>query len=355
MNEMAFPREGPPASAGPMNPFASNPSMGMMGSGVGMGGMGGMVEDFSRMPAPLSRMPGTVYDPMPGIPGEVVVAERIEEPTYLGERFLGQEWIYGVKPYVTMEKMVEVPQTIVKERVRHVPKPEIVERVIEVPKVGYTERTLKAAPKTVTKHGIDEVHRGVVSETMQRQIPGDVKIQERLIEIPKMEYREIIEYEDRIEYREVPVDKIIEVPEIEYVIRPVERYVPQTYVQEYFVDTYTEVPVAQIQEVENYQYVPVIQPVPNYIATPVPTKVPIPASQGMNSGMMGGMGMSGRFPSMPGPMETSGRFAPGMMPGLSMRGMNAVPGSMNMGNTMNMGNAFASYDPTRFMGTGVMR
>eukprot|EP00438_Fugacium_kawagutii_P015996 Skav226893 [mRNA] locus=scaffold2258:29626:34587:- [translate_table: standard] len=36
------------------------------------------------------------------------------------------------------------------------------------------------------------------------------QIQERLIEVPKVDWVERVEYEDYVEYREVPVDKIIE-------------------------------------------------------------------------------------------------------------------------------------------------
>merc|ERR1719326_564033 len=162
----------------------------------------GYVEDFSRMPAPTMRGPPGVYDPMPGIPGEVVVGERIDAPQFLGQRVVGQEWIHGVKPYVTMEKVVEVPQTIVKETPRMVPKPEIVERIIQVPKIGYTERSTRApAPREpVYQERIIEVPRNPAVETIQHRVPK-VEQQERLIEIPRIEFREKIEYEDRIEYR----------------------------------------------------------------------------------------------------------------------------------------------------------
>merc|ERR1719284_1305202 len=130
----------------------------------------------------MMRTPPQVFDPMPGIPGEVVVAERIDSPQFLGQRVVGQEWVYGVKPYVTMEKVVEVPQTIVKEHTRPVPKPEIVERIIEVPKIGYNERTRKAAPRHVYKENIEEVY-STVTEHRQQHVPK-TEIQERLIEIP---------------------------------------------------------------------------------------------------------------------------------------------------------------------------
>merc|ERR1719215_957970 len=159
-----------------------------------------------------------MYDEMLGMPGETVISERIDAPQFVGERVVGQEWIYGVKPYVTMEKVVEVPQTIVKETPRIVPKPEIVERIIQVPKIAYKERTVPYQPppgEAIHVERIIEVPRNPAVETKQQHVPK-LDVQERLIEIPKIKFREKIEYEDRIEYREVPVDKIIEVPEIEY-------------------------------------------------------------------------------------------------------------------------------------------
>jgi len=91
-------------------------------------------------------------------------------------------------------------------------------------------------------------------------VPGKREIQERLIEVPKVEWVEKVEYDDYVEYREVPIDKIIEVPEIEYVIREVDVPVPQKYIQEYTVEKYKEVPVTQVQEVERIEHVPVMVP-----------------------------------------------------------------------------------------------
>jgi hypothetical protein len=265
---------------------------------------------------------------MPGIPNEVVVGERIDAPVEVGWRQTGEEYIQSVKPYITMEKIVEVPQTIIKESTRHVPKPEIVERIIEVPKLAYNERTIKAPAKSRYRQveNIAEVERGVITEVHQTHIPK-TEIQERLIEIPRIEYREKIEYEDRIEYREVPVEKIVEVPQIEYVVREVERYVPQTYVQEYYVPRYTEVPIQQIQEVERQEVVPVIQPVPRYKTMPVPVRVPVQAPTiRMDGNMQASMGSMPFGP--PGSMPFGPPFAAG--------------GPMG-----SVANAYASYDPTR--------
>lgn len=116
---------------------------------------------------------------------------------------------------------------------------------------------------------IVEVPQVVVEERVVH-VPGKKQIQERLIEVPKVDWVERVEYEDYVEYREVPVDKIIEVPEIEYKIKQVDQTVPQTYIQEHFVDKFREVPVTQVQETERVEHVPVMVPKdwqpPNYEA-----------------------------------------------------------------------------------------
>lgn len=173
--------------------------------------------------------------------------------------------ITGVREFFTREKVIEVPQIYTREFTREVYKPEIIERIIEVPKTEIHERHVVGPPappgQCQYQEQIVETCREVVEERVVH-VPKKV-VQERLIEVPKVDYVERIEYVDYIEYREVPVDKFVEVPEIEYRIREVEQLVPQQYVQEYFVDKYTEVPVTQIQEVERIEHVPVHVP-PGY-------------------------------------------------------------------------------------------
>jgi hypothetical protein len=179
--------------------------------------------------------------------GQRVVGERLLE--------IRNQLVNSVKPIYTFEKIVEVPQVIVKERTREVPKPQIVERIIEVPKTEVRERTFVGPPSVQYQEQIVEVPQVVVEERVVH-VPKR-EVQERLIEVPKVDYVERIEYEDFIEYREVPVDKIVEVPEIEYRVREVEQFVPQTYIQEYYVDKYVETPITQVQEVERVEHVPV--------------------------------------------------------------------------------------------------
>mmetsp|Transcript_13558 Transcript_13558/g.31887 ORF Transcript_13558/g.31887 Transcript_13558/m.31887 type:complete len:323 (-) Transcript_13558:70-1038(-) len=192
-------------------------------------------------------------------PDARIVEERMGEPSLVATRVVGEEWKWIRKPYIGIEKVLEVPQVIVKEISREVPAPEIVERIIEVPKIEYKESYRQAPAKYQTKVELVDVPQVLVEEHV-RHVPTK-EVQERLFEVPKVEFRECIEYEDRVEYREVLVDKIVEVPEVEYRIIPVEHWVPQTYVQE--VDgsySYQEVPMVQVQEVERHEYAPTLLP-----------------------------------------------------------------------------------------------
>merc|ERR1719313_3020390 len=83
---------------------------------------------------------------------------------------------------------------------------------------------------------------------------------------------EKIEYEDSVEYREVPIDTYIEVPEVEYRYKQVEVKVPEPYFQEVPQYKYTEVPMVQVQEVERVEQVPV----PVDVAPPASPPRPIP-------------------------------------------------------------------------------
>lgn len=171
-----------------------------------------------------------------------------------------------VRPIHMIEKTVEVPHVITREYDRHVPKPEIIERIIEVPKTEIKYRTVQLPPQIQEREVIEEVPQ-VVIEEYEVHVPKRV-IQERLIEVPKVRYVERIEYEDVIEYREVPVDKIVEVPEIEYRVREVVHQVPQTYIQDVYVPRHFEVPITQVQEVHREEEV-LVQVPPGYQPPPV--------------------------------------------------------------------------------------
>eukprot|EP00419_Tripos_fusus_P055223 CAMPEP_0172810850 /NCGR_PEP_ID=MMETSP1075-20121228/9059_1 /TAXON_ID=2916 /ORGANISM="Ceratium fusus, Strain PA161109" /LENGTH=551 /DNA_ID=CAMNT_0013650217 /DNA_START=20 /DNA_END=1675 /DNA_ORIENTATION=- len=214
---------------------------------------GAYASGFASEPVKMQQMnadPRLLYE------GAVEVIEG--RPYTVNERLVDQrqQIVSGVRPIFVFEKVVEVPQIIVKETQREVMKPQMIERVIEVPKTESLERCVKGPTEVHYQEQIVEVPQIMVEERIKR-VPRR-EIQERLIEVPKVEYVERIEYEDIVEYREVVVDKIIEVPEVEYHITEVEHLVPQNYVQDYFVDKYVEVPVAQMQEVAREELVPLV-------------------------------------------------------------------------------------------------
>lgn len=234
----------------------------------------------SHQPAPQMSYPSwnASYPAKPAMPqfnelvsdGERVVDWHREEGIVASQKITEEKVKMTPKRHITIEKVIEVPQTIIKERTRYVPKPEIIERLIEVPDVQYEERTKQLPATYEVVEQIVEIPEVVVEERIVH-VPR-VVIQERLIDVPKIEFREVIEYEDRVEYREVVVDKIIEVPEIEYVVREVEHFIPQQYMQEVYHDKYVDVPVTQVQEVERIETVPIMtrRYVPQVVQAPAP-------------------------------------------------------------------------------------
>jgi len=158
----------------------------------------------------------------------------------------------SMKQQYVVERTVQVPVNVIKEVEKQVPKPEIIERVVEVPKVQLVEKQIPGPPQVRYEEEIIEVPQVVLEETIVH-VPK-CEFRERLVEVPRIEFVERLEYEDTVEYREVPVDKIVEVPQIEYIVKEVEHAVPQTYIQEYHVDKQEKVPLVQHQEVEAFWY-----------------------------------------------------------------------------------------------------
>lgn len=198
---------------------------GVYGPGMSGIGPGGLAVDYGGYGGGGIR-DALGYDPMQLVGGPGSLEEAMQNLGGAGDSDLpgfppGVE--PGSKEYNDHLHMLEAQGLI-----------EIREEIVEVPQVVVEERV---------------VH-----------VPGRKQIQERLIEVPKVEWVERVEYDDFVEYREVPVDKIIEVPEIEYKIKQVDQTVPQTYIQEHFVDRYKEVPVTQVQETERIEHVPVMVP-----------------------------------------------------------------------------------------------
>mmetsp|Transcript_55200 Transcript_55200/g.147329 ORF Transcript_55200/g.147329 Transcript_55200/m.147329 type:complete len:463 (-) Transcript_55200:370-1758(-) len=264
--------------------------------------------------------------------GQRVVGERLLE--------IRNQMVNSVKPIYTFEKIVEVPQVIVKERTREVPKPQIVERIIEVPKTEVRERTFVGPPTVQYQEQIVEVPQVVVEERVVH-VPRR-EVQERLIEVPKIEYVERIEYEDFIEYREVPVDKIVEVPEIEYRVREVEQFVPQTYIQEYYVDKYVETPITQVQEVERVEHVPVSMH-QNAAAAMASSQMAEAARSLQQGGLQGGQQFVTMSFNVPAHMAAAySQVAPVSSPGSQQVGFPAEAAVQPQ-----VVNSYMSYDPNK--------
>jgi len=208
--------------------------------------------------------PGQMHAPLMAEAG-VTVDTRHGAQSLISERLKGEE------PNYTINKVFKAPETIVRERERNIRKPAIVERIIEVPKPEIVPVIRPGPPVIKNEEQIIEVPQ-IVEEIRIIRVPKK-EIQERLIEVPKIEWEEVIEYDDRIEYREVCVDKIVEVPEIEYVIKEIETLVPQSFIEEYFVDNYKEMPMVQVQEVERTENVPTTFQLQQFQADPVPQPV----------------------------------------------------------------------------------
>eukprot|EP01053_Blabericola_migrator_P003391 Blabericola_migrator_1__3390@NODE_1_length_33786_cov_123_788665_g0_i0_p5_GENE_NODE_1_length_33786_cov_123_788665_g0_i0NODE_1_length_33786_cov_123_788665_g0_i0_p5_ORF_typecomplete_len482_score45_51IMCp/PF12314_8/3_2e02IMCp/PF12314_8/5e16IMCp/PF12314_8/1_8e06IMCp/PF12314_8/1_9_NODE_1_length_33786_cov_123_788665_g0_i01948420929 len=160
-----------------------------------------------RIKVPKRIVREDVYEKIVRIPEKRLEEELVEEEQVVLERIVEvakpiiHERVVEVPQYEYVDKIVEVPEVIVQERVHHVPKVEIVERVKEVPKIIR---------------------------------------QEKLVEVPQ------------IEYRDVPIAKRVEVPQIqeEVVIR--ERPVPQ----------YVDKIIPEVVEREVYQHIPISVPRP---------------------------------------------------------------------------------------------
>eukprot|EP00435_Cladocopium_sp_Y103_P040013 s2586_g10.t2 len=134
-----------------------------------------------------------------------------------------------VRPiYEVTEKIVEVPHTLVQERIEEVPKVEFVPLVKQVPKTQVREvQKQVGVPHYQARERIVEVPTTMVAEQMV-EVP-QVQIEELLKEVPRPEVKVVAK----------PVEK----PVNEYVERIVE--VPHTTIQECII----EVPKVEVQEI----------------------------------------------------------------------------------------------------------
>lgn len=170
-----------------------------------------------------------------------------------------------------LETTVEVPEVVYTRRNHHQVKKTAleVERFIEVPDFSVPDfgRIPPGCPLdqrkacSVAQEPVKYVHapnqlRNIertievpVVKEVERLVHRPVEIlQERIIQLPKPVFVERVSYNDRYEYREVLVDTVVEVPEVQYIYEEVPHYIPQQYIQEYYVDKVMEVPQVEVEE-----------------------------------------------------------------------------------------------------------
>ena len=175
----------------------------------------------------------------------VPVEKIVEKPVEVVKEVLKEVPVEVVKEVqipvikeIPVEKVVEKPVEIIKE----VPVEKVVEKIVEVPVESVKE--VPAEADVIIKHDYKPVEIKVpVDRIVEKEVPVDV-IKETVIEKGTAG--------EGVEVREVPVEKIVEVPVEKIVEKIVEVPVDR------IVEKKVEVPVEVIKEVE----VPVIKEVP---------------------------------------------------------------------------------------------
>jgi len=207
----------------------------------------------------------------------ISTTQRVDESraSILSERFVEHE-IKVPKKIVreeVIEKVIVVPERLlheevieevqkVREKIIEVAKPIIQEKIVEVPEIEYVERIVEV-PERIVQEKIREVPR--------------IEYQERIVEIPKIITQEkIVEVPD-IQYRDVPYERVVEVPEIheEFVVKeiPVPQYVdkpvPQYVDVEVVKDVERNIPVP-VEAITTFEYkMPRLRPRYNKVTYPV--------------------------------------------------------------------------------------
>lgn len=210
---------------------------------------------------------------------ETVIGERIvEHEVKIPKRVVREdivEKVIVVPEKIVHEEIVEQSQMI-RERIVEVAKPVYQEKIIEVPEIEYVEKIIEV-PETIIQEKIREVPR--------------VDVQERIVEVPKVITQEKVVEIPEIEYREVPVEKIVEVSEIheQFVVKEVRvpQYVDKAVAEHVTVEVAQKVerniPIP-VEAVTTFEYrLPHIRPhykkvsfpiyVPRFVEVPVPDEL----------------------------------------------------------------------------------
>ncbi|PHJ24517.1 alveolin domain containing intermediate filament imc9 [Cystoisospora suis] len=193
------------------------------------------------------------------IPERFACEPQIVEKVIHVPKITYEEKITEVPQVMLREHIVEVPEIIHKEKVVKVPKLELVEKIVEVPVVKYVDRVVEV-PQHVVKEKFVEVDE-IIRQEKVIPVPK-IEIVEKIVKQPKIVMVEKYVDVPRIEYREVEIEKIVEVPQIQ--IKYVEREVPVPQ------KVYRHIDVTKIVEVPQQKIVEKIVrvPVPRYIEVP---------------------------------------------------------------------------------------
>lgn len=178
---------------------------------------------------------------------EYIVEHEIKVPKRTTREDL-IERTYVVPERVLVEEIVEEAAKVV-ERVVEVAQPVVMEKIVEIPEYEYIEKIVEV-PHKVLQEKIREVSR--------------VEVQERLIEIPRLVPREKIVNFPVYEYHEIPVEKIVEVPEIRQQVVLKEKIVPR----------YVDKPVPQERTIEIENTIERRTPVPVEAVTYLQLQLP---------------------------------------------------------------------------------
>jgi hypothetical protein len=245
----------------------------------------------NMMPS-MPMMPSSEY-----VEYEAPISQIIQAPPQVIERQSVIPYRQFVPPAYTqepeyMEHVVEIPRINVehRERLVEVPQPQVVDRIIEVPQIQEVVKVLPPAEDEM--HTVYSTRECPVVEFRDETLPpmevAQVQYQDRYVEVPQIQ--EVLRVIPRIEVREIPIERIIQVPKkvIQEIEQPIFRPVPHLIQQA--VEREIPVPKVQVQQVEvvkqisqpMYEEIEVMvpQPFPSYELTPGPMmevmEVPVP-------------------------------------------------------------------------------
>lgn len=201
------------------------------------------------------------------VPKRIVREEIIEKVIVVPEKVV-QEEIIEEKATIR-EKIVEIARPIIIEKVIEVPEYEYVEKIVEVPEKIIQERVVP----------VDKVEYKDRVQHVTKVIP-----QERIVEVPD------------VQYREIPVERVVEVPEWreEVIIKqvPVPQYVdkpvPNVVQVEQAVDVERQIPIPLQADITYEFRLPRIKPRYHKITYPVylPRFIEIPVALELFQGSM---------------------------------------------------------------------